>query len=300
MSNAHDSNLPQRNPHASKFIGSKWSTNSLYRAFRLFHQTNCTTGRPLSRAALLKSCPLSSQLVNKRPLLTSKFTKLQLGKTLVAAAAADAYGSFKHTRAIGTSQTSVSARKFLNPVRTSGLRFADVPDLSSLVCAMAKFLPTAALGMNDPALYLAKVDFSEKRIEFWEQQVHACLGILAQARVLTTDEMRRVLEGMDLDATYADLDYYSRWAISMAKICLSKGLISDGDLDRELGLSHEVERHEFKSGDRVLVRPLNGTHSLARSPWRRPHLRTPGYIFGQEGTIERFMVRTLAWRLMCT
>jgi hypothetical protein len=36
---------------------------------------------------------------------------------------------------------------------------------------MAKFLPASAPGMNDPALYLAAVDFSEKRIELWEQQV---------------------------------------------------------------------------------------------------------------------------------
>ena len=28
--------------------------------------------------------------------------------------------------------------------------------------------------MNDPALFLSKVDFSEKRIEFWEQQVGPC------------------------------------------------------------------------------------------------------------------------------
>jgi len=34
-----------------------------------------------------------------------------------------------------------------------------------------KFLPAGALGMNDPELYLAKVDFADKRIEFWEQQV---------------------------------------------------------------------------------------------------------------------------------
>ena len=48
-------------------------------------------------------------------------------------------------------------------------------------------------------------------------QIHACLGVLAQAKVLSTDEMRRTLEGMELDETYANLDYYRstgvRWCV---------------------------------------------------------------------------------------
>ena len=40
--------------------------------------------------------------------------------------------------------------------------------------------------------------------------------------------------------------------------------------------------YRFKTGDLVRVRPEN---FAAR--WRKPHLRTPGYIFGVVGTIER-------------
>lgn len=159
---------------------------------------------------------------------------------------------------------------------------------------MAKFHPEAALGMNDPALYLAKVDFSEKRIEFWEQQVHACLGILAQSGALCTDEMRRTLEGMELDASYACLDYYSRWSIAMARLLMAKGLLTEADLDRELGLASMDEMQEnpkFEPGAPVLVRPLFGPLAPSRSRWRRPHLRTPGYIFGLTGIIERFVGR---------
>lgn len=148
--------------------------------------------------------------------------------------------------------------------------------------------------MNDPALYLAKVDFSEKRIEFWEQQVHACLGVLAQSGALCTDEMRRTLEGMELDASYACLDYYSRWSIAMAKLLIAKGLLTEADLDRELGLESMDEMHEntrFEPGAPVLVRPLFGPLAPSRSRWRRPHLRTPGYIFGLTGIIERFVGR---------
>lgn len=39
-------------------------------------------------------------------------------------------------------------------------------------------------------------------------EVHACLGLLARAKILCTDEMRRTLEGMELDENYARIDYY--------------------------------------------------------------------------------------------
>ena len=153
----------------------------------------------------------------------------------------------------------------------------------------ATFEPRSAQGMNDPALYMAAVDFSEKRVEFWEQQVHACLGLLAQGGALCTDEMRRTLEGMELDARHASLDYYSRWTIAMASLLMEKGLLSEADLDRELGegAAGTQPAAEFEVGDSVLVRPLDGPTALSRSMWRRPHIRTPGYIFGEEGTIER-------------
>ena len=161
---------------------------------------------------------------------------------------------------------------------------------------MARFLPESALGMNDPALYLSKVDFSEKRIEFWEQQVHASLGLLAQSGALCTDEMRRTLEGMELDASYASLDYYSRWSIAMAKLLMAKGLLTEADLDRELGMGaaaneQGIEESEvkFAPGHPVMVRPLHGPLAPSRSRWRRPHLRTPGYIFGLIGQVERFV-----------
>ena len=45
----------------------------------------------------------------------------------------------------------------------------------------------------------------------------------------------------------------------------------------------------FKAGDLVRVKPEDFA-----GRWRRPHLRTPGYIFGVVGTIERECVVGLA------
>jgi len=69
---------------------------------------------------------------------------------------------------------------------------------------------------------------------------------------------------------------------------MATGALTEADLDRELGITVEPSA-TFEVGDRVLVRPLEGSLSLNQSIWRRPHLRTPGYIFGQEGIIERFL-----------
>lgn len=45
----------------------------------------------------------------------------------------------------------------------------------------------------------------------------------------------------------------------------------------------------FKDGDLVRVKPEDFTLR-----WRRPHLRTPGYIFGVIGTVERECVVSTA------
>ena len=121
--------------------------------------------------------------------------------------------------------------------------------------------------------------------------MHACLGLLAQAQVLCTDELRRTVEGMEIDEIFSSLDYYSRWTIAIAQLCMEKGVLKEEDLDRELGIrsGQAGVDYSFAPGDRVLVRPISGRHALASTRWRRPHLRTPGYIFGQEGTIERFV-----------
>jgi len=64
-------------------------------------------------------------------------------------------------------------------------------------------------------------------------------------------------------------------------VLLDQGAITQEELDRKLGLEEKV--HEtFKPGDRVYVR-----HENYATRWRKPHLRTPGYIFTKSGVIER-------------
>ena len=46
------------------------------------------------------------------------------------------------------------------------------------------------------------VDFTEKMLTYWEQSIHALLVLLAQKTppLLTTDELRRAVEGLEAGA----------------------------------------------------------------------------------------------------
>lgn len=63
-------------------------------------------------------------------------------------------------------------------------------------------------------------------------------------------------------------------------------MISENDLYEEL-YGHQLDTDlipQFVTGDHVRVKSED---SLVR--WRRPHLRTPGYIFGLTGVIEKII-----------
>ncbi|GBG34232.1 Hypothetical Protein FCC1311_104562 [Hondaea fermentalgiana] len=119
----------------------------------------------------------------------------------------------------------------------------------------------------------------------WERRVHATLGILAQRNLITTDEMRRGVENLP-EQVYSGCSYYGRWARSMLAILLERGILTDDDV-REFFLPDPPtvqEKNTFKDGDYVKVRSED-----FRTRFVRPHLRTPGYIFGVIGQIERYV-----------
>ena len=71
---------------------------------------------------------------------------------------------------------------------------------------------------------------------------------------------------------------------------MQRGVLTHADLGAKLGLAEGGEAEaaaagaapHFKPGDAVVVRQ----EDLATA-WAKPHLRTPGYIFGKAGTVER-------------
>ena len=118
----------------------------------------------------------------------------------------------------------------------------------------------------------------------WELEAHALYACLAKNGVFSTDEARRTIEAFPAKA-YSDWGYYEKFSAASSLLLREKGRIAPGELEECLyGELVETAASSFESGEQVRVRAEN-SH---RTTWRRPHLRTPGYLFGATGVVERF------------
>jgi len=131
------------------------------------------------------------------------------------------------------------------------------------------------------------LNIEDVALTHFEKSIHALLVCLARKNLLTTDELRRGVESLEEDS-YHRWGYYDRFAASMTKILLERNVISEGELNAELGYETTENDGEIASifipGDVVVVRSED-----SRCRWRKPHLRTPGYIFGARGTVDRYI-----------
>ncbi|GAX77508.1 hypothetical protein CEUSTIGMA_g4952.t1 [Chlamydomonas eustigma] len=126
-----------------------------------------------------------------------------------------------------------------------------------------------------------KIDRQEHVYSHWERSTHAVLGLLIKKGFFSIDEHRRAIEQLPKDQ-YMSQTYYEKFASAIAALCVSKGVFKKIDLDEELGEVPQETSVRYSPGDLVRVRD-----EKASMRWRKPHLRTPGYIFGQVGRIER-------------
>ena len=139
---------------------------------------------------------------------------------------------------------------------------------------------TALLGNALPA---------DKPSQAWEMECHALFAVLAKDQHLSTDELRRAIEALPAVA-HEDWGYYERWSAAMAALLREKNILQPGELESALFSDSFTDGDAttspmFGVGDRVRVK-LEPQHQ--RPVWRKPHLRTPGYIFGVAGNVERW------------
>lgn len=122
-------------------------------------------------------------------------------------------------------------------------------------------------------------------LQAWEQQCHALFAVLASKRVLGTDGLRRAIEALT-PAQYESWTYYEKWTAAMTALLLDEGVLKHDELSNALFGEKEHSRGDspprFQAGDAVRVKPYQ-----QGVEWRRPHLRTPGYVYGVAGTVER-------------
>ncbi|CAF1328208.1 unnamed protein product [Rotaria sp. Silwood1] len=134
---------------------------------------------------------------------------------------------------------------------------------------------------NDEEL-LQPLDRRVEEYAYWEQQIDAVLSLLYRKRFMNVHMLRKGIESID-KAIYSKLSYYERWAISIAKHCLESGILTQEDLNNKYGPPlHSTDEQLFQVGDKVRVH-----HENYATRWIKPHLRTPGYLYGKVGIVER-------------
>ena len=126
------------------------------------------------------------------------------------------------------------------------------------------------------------IDTSDKPIQLWERQTHAILVLLSGMKLVTVDELRRAVESLHPEH-YNSWTYYEKWAAAMSQILLENKVIPLSDLNGRDSEFPICSAPLYRVGDTVKVKEEN-----ILSRWRKPHLRTPGYIFGAVGEIERY------------
>ena len=129
----------------------------------------------------------------------------------------------------------------------------------------------------------------EKPMLPWELECHALFAILSSDGVIKTDMLRRSVESLPLHA-HEQWSYYEKWSAAIASLLREAGHIEPGELETDLvaddgAPTTALGAPRFATGDRVIVR----REEQRRTAWRAPHLRTPGYIFGVRGVVERYV-----------
>jgi hypothetical protein len=136
-----------------------------------------------------------------------------------------------------------------------------------------------------------EISLEDKALTYWEKSVHALLILLASRkpeRLLSTDELRRSVESLEPES-YKAWTYYERWIVAITKIMLERHVISQTELDEELGIS-ATQMHTpcLNVGDVVQVKKETDDVGAGSIRWRKPHLRCPGYICGAVGRVESY------------
>jgi Nitrile hydratase beta subunit len=77
------------------------------------------------------------------------------------------------------------------------------------------------------------VERAEHDYALWEKRVDALLVLLSSKGLMTTDELRRNIEGLG-PAAYDKMTYYERWIYSVAQTLIQRGEISIDELGRRI------------------------------------------------------------------
>ena len=77
------------------------------------------------------------------------------------------------------------------------------------------------------------IDRSEHDYAMWEKQTDALVVLFIRKNMITMDELRRAMEGIE-PAVYEALDYYERWIVGLEKLMVEKGVLTAEEIEQRV------------------------------------------------------------------
>lgn len=132
------------------------------------------------------------------------------------------------------------------------------------------------------------LDYKKVFKQDWEHLAYSLMFVgVDQLKKFSVDEVRHAVERLDV-RQHVGTQYYERYVIATASLLVETGVLTQVELDQELG-SHfklinpphsrgrpaRTGRAPFAVGDRVVV----------RDEYVPGHIRVPGYVRGKAGVV---------------
>jgi nitrile hydratase len=122
----------------------------------------------------------------------------------------------------------------------------------------------------------------------WEAEADA-VYLLARAKLgrWNVDASRRVLEAAPRALS---LRYYERWCFAVTTLLIETGVLSNEEVESRLAAAATPQQRGVPAGEAPRFAAGARVRVLCENPpgrWRTPHTRTPAYVQGQCGVVER-------------
>jgi hypothetical protein len=67
----------------------------------------------------------------------------------------------------------------------------------------------------------------------WEKRCHALLDVLAERKIVNTEEKRRGVDDLGGEV-YRELTYYEKWIVAAANVLMQKGMLTPAEIAAKL------------------------------------------------------------------
>lgn len=132
------------------------------------------------------------------------------------------------------------------------------------------------------------LDYKKVFKEDWEHLAYTLLFLgVAGLKAFNLDEARHAVERLDV-RQHVGTTYYERYVIATATLLVEKGVLTQQELDAELGAHFKLSNPPHAAGRAAVTgrAPFEvGDHVVVRDEFVSGHIRCPAYARGKEGVV---------------